>query len=220
MATYRTGLVVVSHSEKLAEGTAELVSSFNPAVVVRPCGGTSEGEIGISAEKIKDVLSDTKAELGGGSQVVVLADLGSTVLAVSKVIEADTQVVLARGPLVEGAIAAAGEIAAGGGVEAVLKAILNAAAGWSLPEEDEQDPDAPDPSAPRELIARNKVDAHFAADLSLRLCDFDAKVTINGADASSVLSLMRLNLDGGQVAIVEAEGPEAVKALDFVQSRL
>lgn len=219
MATYRTGLLVVSHSLKLAEGVVELVGSFNPAVVARACGGTEEGEIGISSQQIIDALSDTKAELGVGSQVVVLADLGSTMLAVSNVIEADSQVVLARGPLVEGAIAAAGEIASGSGIEEVLKAILNAAAGWVVSDEAEEN-EGPDPAAPRELISRNKVDAHFAADLSLRLCDFDAQVKINGADASSVLSLMRLNLEAGQMAIVEAEGPDAVAALDFVQSQL
>lgn len=222
MANYRTGLVVVSHSADLAKGVTDLVGSFSPTVVVKPCGGTPAGEIGISKELITKTLADAKAQLGADSSVIVLADLGSTMLAVSSVIEAgsDGHVVLARGPLVEGALAGAAEIASGGSVESVLDAILQAAAGWTVSKPKEEDAeDGPD-DGPRRIVIRAKVDAHVAAKLSRDLMEFDAQVTVNDADASSVLALMRLGLDVGQPALVRASGPDALEALDMVEKTL
>ena len=41
--TPRVGLVVVSHSAKLAEGVAELAGQMAPDVVVLPAGGDGDG---------------------------------------------------------------------------------------------------------------------------------------------------------------------------------
>ncbi len=45
---------------------------------------------------------------------------------------------------------------------------------------------------------------------------FDAEVTLNGADAASVLELMALGVTQGQRVELSASGPEAAQALDAV----
>ncbi|MFC6593007.1 PTS-dependent dihydroxyacetone kinase phosphotransferase subunit DhaM [Deinococcus lacus] len=49
-------LVIVSHSSKLAEGVAELVSQMNPGLLVQAVGGTDDGSLGTSATLIHAAL--------------------------------------------------------------------------------------------------------------------------------------------------------------------
>ena len=68
-------LVVVSHSAKIADGAAELAAQMAPDVLILPAGGTDDGRIGTSLEKVMAAL-----EQAAGDGVVVLADLGSAVM--------------------------------------------------------------------------------------------------------------------------------------------
>jgi phosphoenolpyruvate---glycerone phosphotransferase subunit DhaM len=117
----RVGIVLVSHSARLAEGTADLAGQVSGGTVrVLAAGGTDDGGLGTSAEKIAEAVAS--AETGAG--VLVLPDLGSAVLTVRAMLEdqAGARVVLADAPFVEGAVAATVTAAAGADLKAVAQA--------------------------------------------------------------------------------------------------
>lgn len=119
------GIVVISHSRRLAEGVAELAREMGLGQVrVEPAGGDVDGGLGTSIELVERAVG--AADSGAG--VVLLADLGSSVLTaktyVAELAEdgAGGDVVLADAPLVEGAVAAASAAAAGADLPAVVRA--------------------------------------------------------------------------------------------------
>jgi phosphoenolpyruvate---glycerone phosphotransferase subunit DhaM len=117
----RVGIVLVSHSARLAEGTADLAGQVSGGTVrVLAAGGTDDGGLGTSEEKIAEAVAS--AETGAG--VLVLPDLGSAVLTVRVMLEdqAGARVVLADAPFVEGAVAATVTAAAGADLKAVARA--------------------------------------------------------------------------------------------------
>jgi PTS hybrid protein len=126
MTSGTVGIVLVSHSAQLAAGAAHLAAQVSGGTVtIIAAGGTDDGDLGTSAAKVTDALS--RADQGSG--VVVLPDLGSAVLTVKTVLEdmledrgADTAVLLADAPFVEGAVAATVIAAAGGDIKAVAAA--------------------------------------------------------------------------------------------------
>ena len=127
------GIVVVSHSSEVAEGTVRLVArlanlaSDGPRLVA--AGGLEDGSIGTDAARIADALSAADA----GAGVVVLADLGSAVLsaatAIDELIDPDLagRVRISRGPIVEGTFVAAVQASAGDRLDGVLAAADEAA---------------------------------------------------------------------------------------------
>ena len=121
--TPKVGIVLVSHSAALAEGTAELAGQIaGGTVTITTAGGTEDGRIGTSIDKVERALRLAD----GGAGVVILPDLGSSVLTVRALLaDADDlpdQVNVADAPFVEGAVAATVTAAAGGDVKAVLNA--------------------------------------------------------------------------------------------------
>ena len=70
------GLVVVSHSAKIAEGVVELAGQMAGAVRIQAAGGTDDGGIGTDATLIAEAI----AAADEGEGVLVLVDLGSAVL--------------------------------------------------------------------------------------------------------------------------------------------
>jgi PTS hybrid protein len=117
----QVGIVLVSHSVRLAEGAADLAAQVGGGTVtVVAAGGTDDGGLGTSAAKVERALR--LAESGAG--VVVLPDLGSAVLTVRALLEdlPDVIVALADAPFVEGAVAATVTAAAGADLTAVAKA--------------------------------------------------------------------------------------------------
>jgi PTS hybrid protein len=117
------GIVLISHSRALAEGAAELARQMGVGeVAVEPAGGTEDGGLGTSIELLESAVR--AADEGAG--VVLIADLGSSVLTARTFLEdredAGTEVVLADAPFVEGAVAAASASAGGAGVAGVTKA--------------------------------------------------------------------------------------------------
>ncbi len=73
------GLVVVSHSRKIAEGAVELAAQMAPDVKFYAVGGTDDGRIGTDLEKAIAAFEAGLAEASGDG-VVVLTDLGSAVM--------------------------------------------------------------------------------------------------------------------------------------------
>lgn len=100
------GIVLVSHSAELASGLRELLRQVaGDGVAVAVAGGADDGALGTSYELIRDAI----AEAGSGDGVIVLPDLGSSVLTARALLEdhPDDRVRLVDGPFVEGAVAAA-----------------------------------------------------------------------------------------------------------------
>nr|WP_084000806.1 dihydroxyacetone kinase phosphoryl donor subunit DhaM [Actinomadura kijaniata] len=114
------GIVVVSHSRTLADGVVELARTMGlGAARVEGAGGTDDGGLGTSIE----LLERAVAAVDDGGGVVLLADIGSSVMTARLYTEdADGAVVLADAPLVEGAVAAASAAATGGDLAAVVAA--------------------------------------------------------------------------------------------------
>jgi PTS hybrid protein len=99
------GVVLVSHSEELARGLREILLQVStPEVAIETAGGTDDGRIGTSYERIAAAIE----RADGGAGVVVLTDLGSAVLTARAVLEdLPAGPILVDAPFVEGAVAAA-----------------------------------------------------------------------------------------------------------------
>jgi PTS hybrid protein len=120
------GIVLVSHSAALAGGLAEIVGQVaGTEVRIEAAGGSSDGRLGTSGDRVEAALA--RADSGDG--VVVLADLGSSILVVRHLLEtrgANGRIRLVDAPLVEGAIAA-GVVASGGAQIAEVAAAAESA---------------------------------------------------------------------------------------------
>ena len=113
--------VIVSHSAKLAEGVVELAQQMARDVEFRAAGGTDDGGIGTSFDRI---LAAVEELTGEGHQVAILTDLGSADMTVEAVLEMVDKGVVRHcpGPLVEGAVAAGVTAQVGGDLAAVTEA--------------------------------------------------------------------------------------------------
>src|SRR5438105_4523082 len=126
------GLVIVSHSAQLAEGVAELAGQMAQGrVPIAVAGGTTEGALGISVEKITEALH----AVDGPDGILVLLDLGSAVMSTEMAVEAfapnwQHRIVISPAPLVEGAVIAAVEASIGNSLHDVAEA---AASAYTLP---------------------------------------------------------------------------------------
>jgi phosphoenolpyruvate---glycerone phosphotransferase subunit DhaM len=118
------GLVIVSHSAKIAEGIREFALQLTkPEQCIVAAGGIDDGALGTDATRIATAIG--AAESGDG--VAVLVDLGSGVLSAETALEFLTpqqtaKTRIADAPLVEGAIAAAVEASIGASLDAVVQA--------------------------------------------------------------------------------------------------
>ena len=99
------GIVIVSHSQKLAESVVELAALMAPNAPMAAAGGLEDGGFGTSFEKIETAIRSVYSQDG----VVILMDLGSAVMTTEMVVELfeGEKVAMADAPLVEGAVVAA-----------------------------------------------------------------------------------------------------------------
>ena len=119
------GLVLVSHSRKLAIGVQEIIletAGRDFPVAVAAGAGENHDALGTDAVHISEVLRG----FGRGDGAVVLMDLGSAVLSSEMALELlepahRNRIRLCTAPLVEGAIAAAIQARAGGDPDAVCQ---------------------------------------------------------------------------------------------------
>lgn len=107
------GIVIVSHSSLIADGTRDLALQMaDPALKIMAAGGTSDGKLGTDMKKIKSAIET----VNGTDGVLILTDLGSSVLTTEMVIDSLEEndididkIQIANAPLVEGAVVAAVE---------------------------------------------------------------------------------------------------------------
>lgn len=116
------GIVIVSHSSKVAEGIREMALQMaNPDQKIIAACGTDAGGIGTDAVKILNAIN----EADDGDGVVLLVDLGSAVLSAEVAMEMLEEIVrervrIADTPILEGSISAVVEASIGSPLEAVV----------------------------------------------------------------------------------------------------
>ena len=120
------GLVLVSHSPQIAEGTADLVRQMAGEVEVAAVGGDADGGFGTDPERIKAAIENLDAD-----GVLVFMDLGSAVLSAETVLEMISsehreKVRLVDAPFVEGAFAAGLEASTGSDADECVEAAMEA----------------------------------------------------------------------------------------------
>src|SRR6202000_2946691 len=119
------GIVVVSHSDALAEGVVRLAREMaGPELALEPAGGFEGNDpthpaLGTDAERVRGAIERAMSPDG----VLVLMDLGSALMSAEFAVEmlegASGPVRLSAAPLVEGAVAAPAAAAGGASLEEV-----------------------------------------------------------------------------------------------------
>jgi phosphoenolpyruvate---glycerone phosphotransferase subunit DhaM len=124
------GLVLVSHSRRLADGIVELLNQLaGDEVSIVVAAGTEDGGLGTDALAVERAIEATCGEVGGSA--VILVDLGSAVLAADTARELlparfAERVRIADAPFVEGSVAAVVEAGLGSSLEEVVAAAESA----------------------------------------------------------------------------------------------
>jgi PTS hybrid protein len=121
------GIVLVSHSKKMAEGAKEIITQvIGDKVKIEVAAGTSDNRLGTDVL----LIGQKVLEVFDGDGVLIIPDLGSAVMSAEMAIEgleepARSVTILADSPFFEGAIAAAMEASFGKTLEEVKKAAEN-----------------------------------------------------------------------------------------------
>jgi len=118
------GIVIVSHSNKVAEGLKEIALQMAPEVKIAEAGGTNDGRIGTDITKIQDAIREVYSESG----VIILFDLGSAFMNTEMAIEfldedMKNNIEIIDTPLVEGTIVAAVDSSIGKNIYEIKKSL-------------------------------------------------------------------------------------------------
>jgi dihydroxyacetone kinase phosphotransfer subunit len=117
------GIVIVSHSLKVAEGAADMVRQMvGDSVKLAYAGGDPDGNLGTDVTKILAAIDAAWSEAG----VAVLVDLGGAETNSEMAIEMldagrRERVVVCNAPIVEGAVIAAAEASGGSSLQEVRR---------------------------------------------------------------------------------------------------
>ena len=229
--TNLVSLVLVSHSEQLAQGAAELAGQMAPKVRIENAGGLEDGSLGTSFDAISAAIEkaagfgDTDADQDDLHDVVVICDLGSAILTTESVLEflpaeLEGKITLADAPFVEGSVAAAVTANSGASAAEVTKAAEDAASIFGNVDKAKREP-APvfepalgsttNGNVETEVTIVNELGLHArpAAVVARLVAEYSAEVQINGINGASVLEIMKLGAVGGDTLKITARGAQA-----------
>lgn len=232
------GIVVVSHSARLAEGVVELARQMGgEEVAITAAGGIDDPEdpIGTDAFAIKQAIEQAWSPDG----VLVLMDLGSAVMNAETALDlleapyAASRVLLCEAPLVEGAVAAAATARIGASLEQVasearqglVPKVEHLAPAAEVAEQDGRVITGPASSI--RLSIPNPLGLHLrpAGRLVETAGGFDAEVELRnlttGAGPVSARSISRVSSLGaaqGHLVEVRAQGRQAEEVLAAIES--
>jgi len=233
------GIVIVSHSAKLAEGVVELARNMGGAdISIQAAGGLNldDATLGTDPMLILSAIEKVFSEDG----VLVLMDLGSALLSSEMALEMLSdekrgKVVLCEAPIVEGAIAAAVQARIGSSIEQVIAEARNALSSKTMhlktsDTEPNQQPviDSNTNVLELELIVNNALGLH--ARPAARFVQTAGKfphetilitnlTTARGPiSAKSINSVITLGVRRGHQIQVTASGPNASAALDEIKA--
>jgi PTS hybrid protein len=117
------GIVVVSHSSKVAEGTVDMVRQMvGDSVPLAWAGGDPAGGLGTDVAKIQSAIETVWSPEG----VAILVDLGGAETNAEMAVEMLDEerrgrVMVCNAPIVEGAVIAATEASGGSTLDAVVR---------------------------------------------------------------------------------------------------
>ena len=232
------GLVVVSHSEALAEGVVALAREMGgEELALEAAGGMDEpGALGTDAERVRAAIERAMSDDG----VLVLMDLGSALMSTEfaiEMLERGGRVLMSEAPLVEGTVAAAVAARGGASLEEVAAEARGALAmkASQLGVQADAAPDAaaePEsdgaavPDAEARLEVRNAIGLHArpAALFVGAVRDYDAEVRVakeGGGPpvrATSLTNVVALGARFGDTLVVTASGPQAADALKALRA--
>ena len=123
MNVANVGVVIVSHSPKVAEGAADMVRQMvGDSVPLAWTGGNPEGGLGTDVAAIVTAIDRAWSDAG----VVILVDLGGAETNSEMAIDLldpvrRAKVVVCEAPVVEGAVMAATEASGGAALDAVRR---------------------------------------------------------------------------------------------------
>ena len=233
------GIVIVSHSRKIADGVVELAREMGgEEVALAAAGGTDEEDaLGTDAMRVLAAMEEAYSNDG----VLVLMDLGSAVMSAEMAVEMleedrRARVLLCEAPLIEGAVAAATAAKLGRSLEEVAAEARGGLIGkqthlgveLEAAENRVQEPDANTAGPPIEanIVVQNPLGLHArpAARFVRTAGEHDARVDVANVttgrgpvDASSLNALTTLGVVQGHEIRVRAWGPggeTAVKAIE------
>jgi multiphosphoryl transfer protein len=232
------GVVLVSHSWKLAEGAAELAREMGgPEVKLETAGGldTPDHAVGTDAVLVLGAIERAWSDDG----VVVLMDLGSAVLSAEMAVEMlpddrREKVLLCEAPFIEGAVAAAVTAKLGASAEQVAAEargglapkVAHLSGGEAEPAGIPGTFDAATARSTR-LVVPNPHGLHArpAARFVQVASAFDADVRVANVSAGrgpvtarSLNAVATLGVGEGDEIEVLATGPDADRALDAVRA--
>lgn len=227
------GLVLVSHSMQLAQGLRDLIAQMSQGQVpVAIAAGVDDPQnpLGTDAMRVLEAIQALYSEDG----VLVLTDLGSALLSAETAIEflppeQQPHICLSQAPLVEGALAAAVQAAAGQNLEAVEAEARQGMAGKIAHLANAAEGAAPATPAPEALPGKtitltihNRYGLHARpAARFVRLANrFRSDITVRNlmrelppVNAKSINHLATLGVRQGGQIVVSASGPDANAAL-------
>ncbi len=233
------GLVIVSHSEKLASGVAELAQQMTQgSITIVAAGGAGNDVIGTSVDTIQQAIERANSSDG----VLILLDMGSAILSTEMALEMIDEkqrgeVLLTFAPIVEGTLAAALEATLGHSLQEVKAAAEKAANKAQLQtlkpitqtEETLEEPSDIVPQADntfptdaleKQYILKNPAGLHArpASNVIQTVAQFNAVVEIQAnerkARATSLIELMGLAARKGTTIVIRTSGQEAQAVLD------
>jgi phosphoenolpyruvate-protein phosphotransferase/dihydroxyacetone kinase phosphotransfer subunit len=230
------GIVIVSHSAKLAEGVVELARGMaGEEVKLAAAGGMAGQLLGTDPGLVLQAIEAVYSEDG----VVVLMDLGSAVLSTEMALEMlspakRAHVALCEAPLVEGAVSAAVQARLGSSLDQVLAEARGALAFKVEHLRPEASPpevkrlDVPLDARSLRLVISNRLGLHArpAARFVQTAGRFqDTRLTVRNlttgrgpVEACSINSLATLGVRQGHEIEIQAAGPQAEAALAALQS--
>jgi multiphosphoryl transfer protein len=233
------GIVIVSHSAKLAEGVLELARNMGGAdLSIQAAGGMNveDAILGTDPIRILEAIEQVYSEDG----VLVLMDLGSAILSSEMALEMLPEekrgkIFLCEAPIVEGAIAAAVQARIGGSIHQVI----SEARGALIPKSAQLNIMAPETNLSQvivshenplviQLTVKNTLGLH--ARPAARFVQTAGKfpqaailvsnlTTKNGpVNAKSINSVITLGVRQGHQIEVAVSGPNAQAALDAIKA--
>jgi phosphoenolpyruvate-protein phosphotransferase/dihydroxyacetone kinase phosphotransfer subunit len=233
------GIVIVSHSAKLAEGVVELARNMGGAdLSIQAAGGMNmeDSVLGTDPLRILKAIEQVYSEDG----VLVLMDLGSAILSSEMALEMLPEekrgkIFLCEAPIVEGAIAAAVQVRIGGS----LLQVISEARGALIPKSTHLNIIAPETNQSQatishenriviQLTVKNMLGLHArpAARFVQTAGKFPQEAifvsnltTKNGpVNAKSINSVITLGVRQGHQIEVAGSGPNAQAALDAIKA--
>lgn len=233
------GIVIVSHSQTLAEGVVELAAQMTQGkVLLEAAGGIDDPDNPIGTDPMKVMAAIESVAAAAEDGVLVVMDLGSALMSAETALdflpdEIKDKVMLCSAPIVEGTMAAAVQASVGASLQAAsdeARTALNVkiqqlapVTGETLPTESSvQESVMQGEVLSADFLIVNKLGLHArpAATLVATAGKFQSEITVrrNGdsASAKSINQVALLAVQNGETITVEVSGPDAGEALEAI----